>query len=52
MEKLFLNVLHEEEKMDDMSLENLKGGRGDICIGKDSNCKHSCSGSNGDNGQQ
>lgn len=26
MDKIFLNVLHEEEKLDEMSLDALKGG--------------------------
>lgn len=34
MDKLFLNVLHEEEKMDENSLDMLKGGTGGSCTGQ------------------
>lgn len=41
MEKNFMTVLHEEEKLSNMSLDILKGGNescDDGCIGKNTNC--------------
>jgi hypothetical protein len=41
MEKKFMTVLHEEEKMNDLSLDILKGGNGDCdggCVGKNQTC--------------
>jgi hypothetical protein len=49
MDKIFLSVLHEEEKMDESSLDMLKGGTGGICIG--TNCKPNCSGTYNEHGQ-
>lgn len=42
MNKIFLNVLHEEEKLEDVSMDVLKGGHGSgLCDGTNAmfNCK-------------
>ena len=39
MNKIFLNVLHEEEKLEDVSMDVLKGGQGSGC-GSENMCPH------------
>lgn len=41
MDKVFLNVLHEEEKIENESLEMLKGGQGSGC-GSTNICDKDC----------
>lgn len=41
MNKIFLNVLHEEEKLEDVSMDVLKGGQGSGC-GETNICDNNC----------